>query len=412
MNTGERMRIARKRMRLTQKDIAGNEFHRSLISQIETGLIEPSTNTLETLADRLGVPPAFFMETPGEEKRTEQAIRESETLLKQKKYNEAFSLILDAIPTISSLRLKGRLLTYAGGFLSQWNKNKEALVLLEVAQRYFRFDENALGLIECLFQSGKVYSQINQPKLAIENFNTAIDLVKWLADEPGSDRPYFDGRLIQLYLNAGKELVTLGEFEKSIMHLKEAVDLAINNDLHIDLGLVQQQMGNTYLAAGDYKEALQHFRAAYRCFDQKEHGFYRAQCLLGLGKAFAAQKDFSKAITQYLEALNEDKGISALASIINFELAQIYKEQHDWDRAIHWGVQAVEHLLDQQILGALYTENVVKNIFSLVGNLYKGSNDLSQAKAVLNKGISWCQNHSLINAALDLTTQLCTLRNS
>ncbi len=54
MNIGQRIRDARTQRGVTQRELAGSDFTRELISQIESGRCQPSLKTLTILAQRLG----------------------------------------------------------------------------------------------------------------------------------------------------------------------------------------------------------------------------------------------------------------------------------------------------------------------------------------------------------------------
>jgi len=58
---GARIRSRRKELGLTQKQLAGDEFTKSFISQVELGRTAPSIETLAVLADRLGRPIEWFV---------------------------------------------------------------------------------------------------------------------------------------------------------------------------------------------------------------------------------------------------------------------------------------------------------------------------------------------------------------
>src|SRR5947209_5253674 len=53
---GGRIRAARQNMRLSLKEVAGQRYSTSLISQIERNRVEPSQESLQYLADRLKLP--------------------------------------------------------------------------------------------------------------------------------------------------------------------------------------------------------------------------------------------------------------------------------------------------------------------------------------------------------------------
>lgn len=59
---GERIRAARLSAGLSQRQLAGDEFTRGYISQIETSLINPSLSSLQIIAGRLGKSLSWFTE--------------------------------------------------------------------------------------------------------------------------------------------------------------------------------------------------------------------------------------------------------------------------------------------------------------------------------------------------------------
>ena len=58
---GSRIRSRRRELQLTQAELAGKEFTKSFISQVETGRTAPSIETLAMLAERLGRPLEWFV---------------------------------------------------------------------------------------------------------------------------------------------------------------------------------------------------------------------------------------------------------------------------------------------------------------------------------------------------------------
>ncbi len=66
MNIGEKIKNLRTSKLMTQKELAGEEITRNMLSQIENGSASPSLQTLRYLAVRLGVPVGYLV-SDGEE---------------------------------------------------------------------------------------------------------------------------------------------------------------------------------------------------------------------------------------------------------------------------------------------------------------------------------------------------------
>jgi tetratricopeptide (TPR) repeat protein len=69
MMVGTKIRDLRKKLGLTQEQLAGNELTKSYVSQVELRRIHPSHKALEIIAGRLGKPLGYFLEN-GDDMRT------------------------------------------------------------------------------------------------------------------------------------------------------------------------------------------------------------------------------------------------------------------------------------------------------------------------------------------------------
>lgn len=62
MSVGHKIKMLRKKRRITQSSLAENIISRSMLSRIESGSAEPSMSTLLALAKRLDVSPSYLLE--------------------------------------------------------------------------------------------------------------------------------------------------------------------------------------------------------------------------------------------------------------------------------------------------------------------------------------------------------------
>src|SRR5215831_4521109 len=79
---GERLRSLRIAAGLTQSQLADGRFSKEYVSQIERGKTRPTAETLEWLAERLGVDPAYLIGGVSAEERgrVEAALARAEAL--------------------------------------------------------------------------------------------------------------------------------------------------------------------------------------------------------------------------------------------------------------------------------------------------------------------------------------------
>ncbi len=88
---GDRLRLLRVAAGLTQTELAGERFSKEYVSQIERGKTRPTTETVEWLAGRLNVDPAFLSSgvSTDERGRVEVFLARAEALTEAHRYKEA-----------------------------------------------------------------------------------------------------------------------------------------------------------------------------------------------------------------------------------------------------------------------------------------------------------------------------------
>ena len=88
---GDRVRLLRVAAGLTQTELAGDRFSKEYVSQIERGKTRPTPETIEWLAERLNVDPAFLSSgvSTDERGRVEALLARAEALTEAYRYKEA-----------------------------------------------------------------------------------------------------------------------------------------------------------------------------------------------------------------------------------------------------------------------------------------------------------------------------------
>src|SRR3954465_4147409 len=88
---GERLRQLRVTAGMTQTDLAGERFSKEYVSQIERGKTRPTRDTIEWLAQKLGVDPGFLERgvSADERRRVETLPPRAEALTESHQHEEA-----------------------------------------------------------------------------------------------------------------------------------------------------------------------------------------------------------------------------------------------------------------------------------------------------------------------------------
>ncbi len=91
---GERIKLVRKRRRMTQSELAGNEITRNMLSRIENGCALPSLGTLVHLASRLGVPASALLDDAFlDDHLRSETIRKAHEYMKTGEYGAALDTV-------------------------------------------------------------------------------------------------------------------------------------------------------------------------------------------------------------------------------------------------------------------------------------------------------------------------------
>ena len=181
---GERLRTLRVNAGLTQTDLAGERFSKEYVSQIERGKTRPTQETIEWLAQRLGVDPGFLASgvSADERGRIETALARAEALGENHEYAdslEEFRRIRPAVLGIASPELEVRALAGEARALMRTGEVKDAIDLLNRARVV---SEDAMfsdvDRADILYRLGACRVELSSIQTAIGLFNEALVLAE------------------------------------------------------------------------------------------------------------------------------------------------------------------------------------------------------------------------------------------
>ncbi len=182
-SVGDRVRALRAAAQLTQSELAGGQFSKEYISQVERGKTRPSPKALAWLAAQLGTDRAFLQHgiSTVDSVRAESLLERAEGLSEQHHYGEAVEAFrsaaavagLTAVPSLALRSLVGEAWAH-----SQQGEIDEALGLLEQARTLA--DQETFGDVEradVLFRIGVCRYKLSKITEALALFRRALQLV-------------------------------------------------------------------------------------------------------------------------------------------------------------------------------------------------------------------------------------------
>jgi tetratricopeptide (TPR) repeat protein len=181
---GERLRTLRVNAGLTQTDLAGERFSKEYVSQIERGKTRPTQETIEWLAQQLGVDPGFLASgvSADERGRIETSLARAEALIESHSYPEAldeFTKIGPAVLGIASTELEVRTLAGQAWALMRTGEVKQSIELLNRARALTEDPAfSDVDRADVLFRLGACRVELSSIQTAIGLFNEALTLAE------------------------------------------------------------------------------------------------------------------------------------------------------------------------------------------------------------------------------------------
>jgi tetratricopeptide (TPR) repeat protein len=347
LRLGERLRQLRVAASMTQTDLAGDRFSKEYVSQIERGKTRPTRETIDWLAQRLGVDAGFLANgvSADERGRVDAALARAEALLEARRNDEAleeFESVRSAVLATGMPELEARALSGEATARMRAGEVREAIALLERARALSeRTSFSDVERADVLFRLGVARYKLNSIQTAIGLFDEALKVAERAKAvyEELSDR----GNLGRLLNNLGGINFLLGHPEEAVDFLKDAVGIAleVGNDaeaahavngiaqVHLrtgdveraeqqaryalellgnrvdetaEIGNAQLVLGRALLEQGRLDEADEALKAGERAYDQLSSGSHRATAWVAQGDLAARRGDDRAAARLYRQA--------------------------------------------------------------------------------------------------------------
>jgi transcriptional regulator with XRE-family HTH domain len=237
---GEKIKTMRKSLGMTQSELAGEEMTKSMLSQIENNVSNPSMKTLQFIAARLNKSVSYFLEEndfadsslhqkENEISRFEEEwINNINELIDMNKVKEAISeleRLLDSNIINNSYKIYGDILYKVGSYLIKLNSfnDGEKYIKLSIdnysqGKLYIEAAKAYVELGRIFFQCFKFEECLNISYKAFEEYSKAIN----------RDVPFE----IELYYYQIMMLSAIGDLDKTSELIKTALKLSIESEIY------------------------------------------------------------------------------------------------------------------------------------------------------------------------------------
>ncbi|MBI2915154.1 MAG: tetratricopeptide repeat protein [Firmicutes bacterium] len=267
---GEKIRALRKELKLTQQDLAGQDFTKSFISQVEKNQARPSLKSLQIIAARLNRPVSYFL---GEEERV--AVRDSgaelsgflemaRTLEREGKSEKAIAALDQALqlcPGGDTMR-RGTLQAAKARVALKQKDPDRALGFLSLALEDYGSSDDPEERAAVYNSMGAIYAD---HKAMYHKAADSYERALFLLDEKAADNPAFRARILT---NLGISYCRLGSFDDATDCLTRAEGLCRKTGDYFKYGEICHTLGFIKEKQGDLDKALE--------FSERALHFYEA----------------------------------------------------------------------------------------------------------------------------------------
>jgi tetratricopeptide (TPR) repeat protein len=248
---GDRLRLLRVAAGLTQTELAGDRFSKEYVSQIERGKTRPTAETIEWLAQRLELDPAFLSSgvSTDERSRVEALLARAEALSKAYRYKDAVAAYAEARAAVSatnSVELEVRTLSGEAWARMQEGDVRAAVELLNGARA------TAEGSVFSDVDRAELVFRLGVCRYKLSSVSTAVALLdEALALAERSDLPC-DGLRSDIYHWRSRCHRRQRDFEAAREDVEHALELAQGVD-------DRRKMADAYFQASLVAERTGHW---------------------------------------------------------------------------------------------------------------------------------------------------------
>src|SRR5919206_225166 len=314
---GERVRRLRNERGLTQTELAEARVSKEYISQIETGKTRPTPQTLEWLAERLGVDTHYLVDgvSDREHREHEAIVCRAEEAVDEKRYRDAVDLIggLSRAPASPELHLRALFAeSWAQMYLGEL---KPALDRLERARAVAAAEVfGDVHRAEVLYRIACCRYKLNHVDQALADFSAALEL----ADRSGESCDRLRAHVLEWRSRCYRRN---RDWEAAREDIDRALELAeaLSDDETIAHVHFQASLVAVHLRSGDLELAERHARHALEILDGRvDYLSETGMAAIVLGRALMGQGRLDEAEQAFADA---EQSFTELSSVSHIALA-------------------------------------------------------------------------------------------
>lgn len=384
---GEKIRAARRELRMTQAELAGTDFTKSFISQVEKGFARPSIKSLQIIAARLNKPIGYFLDdtqiappapTPAKEEHMFQSAR---ALSRDGHHQDALALYEELLESVAKTEHDLRARAYAEMAQTLWalDRKLEAVRALEQAIELYQHSYDPVSRVQAISRLAEYVQQLNDQPRAAALCEQALTILR----EHHVDNPFLE---LKLQTDVGLHLVRLNQNERGRRHLEEAMDLAEQLNDYYRWGEICHALGILYEQENDLDKAQHYSMRAVRFYESVQNAPRKIQARINAASQFHRGGLYPQAWEQIDTALQEAMELDDpdWAAKVHDVRGRFFEKEERWEEAADAIARAIALETDENALIRLHRRR--SRVLARLGRYDEAIGAAREAVDMLEKG--------------------------
>jgi len=371
---GQRLRQARERAGLSQRQLSFPGCSPAYISRIEAGDRIPSLQLLREMGRRLGVS-EDYLATGAERDDATAGLMDAELALRLDEGHEARTMFEAALEKSANSDERARALAGLGQLAFREGNPREAVSRLEEARRVVPDDlSDHPSWADTL---GRAYSMLDNLEAAEAIFRESLDAAE------RRDDPVESVRFAVLLANA---LIDKAEFEEAEKLLERTLELAPNSRDPMFQARIYWSHSRLHTLQKNSAAAARYARRALELLDLTEHTYYAALAhqLLAHIEIDQNKPDDALVLIRSGLAMLSENGTKIDKALFRLEEARALLQKGDREEAGSIAMECVGVLGDASPVDAARGYMVVAEVFEELGNRDKAREIYELAAEILS----------------------------
>jgi signal transduction histidine kinase len=254
-------------------------------------------------------------------------------------------------------------------WLSENNKELALQNYKQSVEYYLERDSSSENLLNAILSIGDIYTESNEPQMAIQNYYKALELAQQRNYEDKGD----------IYNSLGIAYKQIADYKRAMQYFNKSLEYYSSKNDKTGVAFIYNNIGNVYIEWEKPQQALEYFNKSLIIHQELKDSLNIAKTYNNIASTNERLKQYDSALTSYkhaLDILQKNDHADHNIPIILSNIGVIYRAKGDLQKALDYNLEAIKKVeKDRHKL----------TISIILGEIYLAKNMAEQAEKYLKK---------------------------